>query len=99
MPNLGFVELLGVQVNVAPFDEAVESVLGAPDSGHRLALHFATAHTLVEANGARVSGFAALATSLSLYEILHAIDHWPFEQWGPLIEHPRWGPMACPWSG
>ena len=37
------------------------------------------------------SGFAALATSLSLYEILHAIDHWPFEKWGPLIERPRWG--------
>jgi hemolysin III len=37
------------------------------------------------------SGFAALAVSLSLYEILHAINHWPFEQWEPLIEHPRWG--------
>ena len=38
-----------------------------------------------------LSGYAALAVSLSLYEILHAIDHWPFEKWEPLIKHPRWG--------
>jgi hemolysin III len=31
------------------------------------------------------AGFAALATSLALYEILHAIDHWPFEKWAPLL--------------
>ncbi|MDF3059461.1 MAG: channel protein hemolysin family [Rariglobus sp.] len=37
-----------------------------------------------------VAGFGALAVSLSLYEILHAINHWPFEKWEPLIEHPRW---------
>ena len=37
------------------------------------------------------AGFAALAVSLALYEILHAINHWPFEKWAPLIEHPRWG--------
>jgi hemolysin III len=37
------------------------------------------------------SGFAALAASLTLYEVLHAIDHWPFGKWEPLIEHPRWG--------
>lgn len=45
-----FVELLGVRVNVAPFDEAVESVLKAPETGERLTLHFANAHSLVEAN-------------------------------------------------
>jgi N-acetylglucosaminyldiphosphoundecaprenol N-acetyl-beta-D-mannosaminyltransferase len=50
MPDLRFVELLGVRVNVVPFDEAVEAVLNAPDTGNRLALHFATAHSLVEAN-------------------------------------------------
>jgi hemolysin III len=38
-----------------------------------------------------LSGFAALAVSLTLYEILHAINHWPFENWEPLIQHPRWG--------
>jgi hemolysin III len=37
------------------------------------------------------AGYAALATSLALYEILHAINHWPFEKWEPLILHPRWG--------
>jgi len=45
------------------------------------------------------SGFAALATSLALYEILHAIDHWPFETWAPLIEHPRWGRFWRPVYG
>lgn len=38
-----------------------------------------------------VGGFAALAVSLTLYEVLHAINHWPFETWEPLIQHPRWG--------
>jgi len=38
-----------------------------------------------------LSGYAAIALSLSLYEVLHAIEHWPFERWAPLIEHPRWG--------
>lgn len=36
-------------------------------------------------------GFAALAVSLTLYEVLHAINHWPMTIWEPLIEHPRWG--------
>ncbi len=43
-----------------------------------------------------LSGFAALAVSLSLYEILHAINHWPFEKWEPLIDHPRWGKFWQP---
>lgn len=38
-----------------------------------------------------LSGFAALAVSLTLYEVLHAINHWPFEKWEPLIQNPRWG--------
>ncbi len=36
-------------------------------------------------------GYAALTSSLLLYEILHAIEHWPFETWAPLIDNPRWG--------
>ncbi len=40
-----------------------------------------------------LAGYAALAVSLGLYEILHAINHWPFERWEPLISHPRWGRM------
>ena len=50
MPEFRFVELLGVRVNVAPFEDAVESVLNAPDTGVRLAIHFANAHSMVEAN-------------------------------------------------
>jgi hemolysin III len=38
-----------------------------------------------------LGGFAALAVSLTLYEVLHAINHWPFEKWEPLIRHPFWG--------
>lgn len=37
------------------------------------------------------AGFAALAVSMVLYEVLHAINHWPFEVWAPLIDSRRWG--------
>jgi hemolysin III len=37
------------------------------------------------------SGFAALASSLAIYELVHAIEHWSLEKWEPLIVHPRWG--------
>jgi hemolysin III len=37
------------------------------------------------------AGYAALTASLLFYELFHAIEHWPFERWAPLIEHPRWG--------
>lgn len=46
-----------------------------------------------------LSGFAALACSLTLYEVLHAINHWPFEKWAPLISHPRWGRFWRPVYG
>jgi hemolysin III len=38
-----------------------------------------------------LSGYAAIAVSLSLYEVFHAIEHWPLEKWAPLLEGPRWG--------
>ncbi len=38
-----------------------------------------------------LAGYAAIATSLVFYEVFHAIEHWSFEKWGPLIDHPRWG--------
>jgi hemolysin III len=38
-----------------------------------------------------LSGYGALALSLSLYEVLHAIEHLAFESWAPLIESRRWG--------
>jgi hemolysin III len=37
------------------------------------------------------AGFAALASSLSIYEIVHAIEHWPLEVWEPLISSKHWG--------
>lgn len=37
------------------------------------------------------AGYGALAFSLALYEIFHAIEHWAFERWAPLIEHPQMG--------
>jgi hemolysin III len=37
------------------------------------------------------AGYAALAFGISLYEIFHAIEHWAFERWAPLIEHRRFG--------
>lgn len=42
-------EILGVRINGAAFDAMLERVLGAPATGERLSIHFATAHTLVEA--------------------------------------------------
>jgi hemolysin III len=38
-----------------------------------------------------VAGYASLASSLLIYELFHAIEHWPFEKWAPLIEHRVWG--------
>src|ERR1051326_6514118 len=43
-----------------------------------------------------LSGFAALSVSLTLYEVLHAINHWPFEKWEPLITHRFWGRFWMP---
>jgi hemolysin III len=38
-----------------------------------------------------LAGFAALAASLIVYEVFHAIEHWAFERWAPLIEHRQFG--------
>jgi hemolysin III len=38
-----------------------------------------------------VAGYASLASSLFIYEIFHAIEHWSFEKWGPLIDSRVWG--------
>jgi hemolysin III len=43
-----------------------------------------------------LAGFLALASSLALYELLHAINHWPFEKWEPLITHRIWGRFWMP---
>jgi hemolysin III len=38
-------------------------------------------------------GYAGIAWSLILYEILHAIDHWPYEWWKNATEDPTFGPF------
>lgn len=40
-----------------------------------------------------LGGYAAIAWSMTLYEILHAIEHWPYEWWQKATEHPRSGPF------
>jgi hemolysin III len=52
---------------------------------------FAAVQWLLPSYPIFLAGYAAMASSLFLYEILHAIEHWSFEVWGPLIDHPRWG--------
>ncbi len=37
------------------------------------------------------AGFAGLASSLSIYELVHAIEHWSLERWEPMINSKRWG--------
>ena len=42
-----------------------------------------------------LGGYTAIAWSMSLYEILHAIEHKPYEWWKQATEHPRFGKV---WS-
>jgi hemolysin III len=36
-----------------------------------------------------LAGSLALAFSLSLYELVHAMEHYPLEKWLPKLEHPN----------
>lgn len=38
-----------------------------------------------------VGSYTAIAFSMVLYEILHAIEHYPYEWWKSATEHPRFG--------
>jgi hemolysin III len=38
-----------------------------------------------------VGGYTAITWSMCLYEILHAIEHQPYEWWKHATEHPRFG--------
>ena len=49
MPDYESFEILGVRISAAPFADVLDMVLRAPETGDRLSVHFATAHTLVEA--------------------------------------------------
>jgi hemolysin III len=37
------------------------------------------------------AGYCSVAFALALYEIFHAIEHWAFERWAPLIESKNFG--------
>ena len=50
MPDPQTFRVVDVAINSAPFADVLARVLAAPDSGERLAVHFATAHTIVEAH-------------------------------------------------
>lgn len=60
---------------------------------------FALLHWLLPAFPWFLSGYAALAVSLTLYEVLHAINHWPLETWSPLLTHRVWGAFWRPVYG
>lgn len=57
---------------------------------------FVALHLLLPAFPWFLAGLAAVSFALSLYEIYHAIEHWPTERWMPLLEHPRFGAF---WRG
>ncbi len=38
-----------------------------------------------------LGGFLAVTWSLCLYELIHAVEHWPQPTWDRLVEHPRYG--------
>lgn len=40
-----------------------------------------------------LGGYLAVAFSMALYELIHAVEHWPQDRWDRLIEHPRYGRM------
>ncbi len=40
-----------------------------------------------------IAGYGAVTFSLSLYEILHAVEHRPYEWWKHATEHPRFGTL------
>jgi hemolysin III len=52
---------------------------------------FAAVQWLLPSYPVFLAGYAAMASSLFIYEIFHAIEHWSFEKWGPLIDSPIWG--------
>jgi len=49
------------------------------------------AHLIFPSAPVFLAGYLAVAWSLSLYELIHAVEHWPQDTWDRLIEHPRYG--------
>lgn len=54
-------------------------------------LIFSLVQWLLKASPIFLGGFLALAWSLFLYEVIHAIEHWPISKWMPLFHHKRTG--------
>jgi len=51
MPEWRTFRVVDVEVGAASFAEVIARVVAAPASGERLSIHFATAHSIVEAHG------------------------------------------------
>lgn len=49
MPDHPTFDVLGVRLSAAPFDSVLDRLVHAPETGERLAMHFATVHSIVEA--------------------------------------------------
>ena len=56
-------EVLGVRISAASFQATIDRLLAAPERGEKLAVHFATVHSLVEASS-RPEVLAALSAGL-----------------------------------
>lgn len=52
---------------------------------------FALLHFLFPSYPWFFAGLAAISFALALYEIYHAVEHWPLDRWMPLLEHRRFG--------
>ncbi|MEN9621970.1 MAG: hypothetical protein RLZZ67_404 [Candidatus Parcubacteria bacterium] len=52
---------------------------------------FVLVHYLVPSAPIFMAGYLAIAWSLVLYELLHALEHKSVESWKPLLEHPHLG--------
>jgi hemolysin III len=52
---------------------------------------FALLHWIAPAFPWFFGGYAAVAGAIVLYETFHAIEHWSFERWAPLIENRHFG--------
>jgi hemolysin III len=54
---------------------------------------FILGHLLAPSAPWFLAGWAAITFSLALYELVHAVEHWPVERWHRLIARPRTGPI------
>jgi hemolysin III len=60
---------------------------------------FALLHLVLPSFPWFFAGYLALACSITLYEVLHAINHWSLDKWSPLLTHRVWGAFWRPVYG